>query len=158
MFMPLKVIIFMPLSVIIVIIIIITVAMHRSQFTYTLSIIIAKHQYPETTFTGLTIDRMHAYICIYNSKYFIQSENSFSYIFIDYMLLDFWCAFDMLKIKCSENDFSSKSGTFSMYHRDGYVLKGYNRFQISILLRISLFLFGFEHREFRISYFKFECL
>ena len=107
-----KVTIPMPLSVTIVIIIMIIVAMHRSQFTCTLSVTIAKHQYPKTTLTGLAVDRIHAYICIYNSKYFIQSENSFSHIFIDHMLLDFWCAFDILKIKSSENGFSSKSGNF----------------------------------------------
>ena len=44
-----------------VIIIIIIVAMYRSQFIYTLLIIIIKHQYFKTIFINLAIDRMHAY-------------------------------------------------------------------------------------------------
>ena len=44
-----------------------------------------------------------------------------------------------------------------MVHCDGYVSKEHSRFQISIFLRISLFLFGFEHREFRISCLKSGC-
>ena len=47
----------------------------------------------------------------------------FSYISSDYVLLDFWCAFDMLKIYFLKNDFSSKNGIFCMNHRGGYVQK-----------------------------------
>ena len=63
---------------------------HRNIFFICiLSIIIVKHQYSKTTLTGFTIDRIYAYICIYNLKYFVQSKYSFLYIFIDYVLLDF---------------------------------------------------------------------
>ena len=55
---------------------------------------------------------MHIYICIYNSKYFVQSKNKLSHIFIDYVLIDFWYASDKLKINLSKNDFSLKSGIF----------------------------------------------
>ena len=44
-----------------VIIIIIIVIMYRSQFIYILSTTIVKHQYFETIFINLAIDRMHAY-------------------------------------------------------------------------------------------------
>ena len=129
---------------------------HRrnTPFTCTLSIIIAKHQYLGTTLTDLAADGMHTCMCICNSEYFIQSENSPSHISIDHVLFDFWCASDMLKIKCSENGFSSKNGKFlciivaNMCQKDIIVFR----------FRFSLFLLGFEHREFRISCFKFECL
>ena len=120
----------------------------------TLSAIIAKHQYPKTTLTGLTTDDIYTCMCICSSEYFIQSENSPSHISIDHVLLDFWCAPDMLKIKCSKNGFSSKNGKFlciivtDMCQKDIIVFR----------FRFSLFLPGFEHREFRISCFKFGCL
>ena len=44
-----------------------------------------------------------------------------------------------------------------MMYRDEYVLKEHNRFQISIFLRISLFLFDFEYREFQILCLKSKC-
>ena len=100
-----------------VITIIIIVAIYRSQFVYTLSTIIIKHQYPKTTLRPY--DRSHIYI--YNSKHFVQSENLSPHISTDHVLLDFWCALNELKINLSKNGFSSKSGIFFMYHRDGYV-------------------------------------
>ena len=45
-----------------------------------------------------------------------------------------------------------------MNHRDEYMLKKHNRFQISIFFQISFLLFDFEHYEFRISCFKFKYL
>ena len=68
-----------------VIIVIIIIAIYRSQFIYILSTIIVKHQYLKTI--RKSYDRSHTYI--YNSKYFIQSENLFSHIFINRILFDF---------------------------------------------------------------------
>ena len=125
-----------------VIIIIIIVAMYRSQSVCTLSIIIIKYQCPETT--RKPCDRSHACIC--NSKPFVQSENLFSHISIDHVLLDFWCALNELKINLSENGFSSKSGIFFMYHRDGYVQK-------DIIVFRFRFFFGFDFfSDFHCSY------
>ena len=53
---------FILLDIIAVIIIIITVAMYRSQPACILSIIIVKHQYPETALISLATDRIYAYI------------------------------------------------------------------------------------------------
>ena len=43
---------------------------------------------------------------------FHSIEILFLYIFIDYILFDFWCAFDILKMKCLKTDFSLKSEIF----------------------------------------------
>ena len=70
------------------------------------------------------------------------------------MLLDFWCAFDILKIKCLENGFSLKSGKSLCVIVANMCQKNIIVFRF----RFSLFLLDFEHREFRILCFKFECL
>ena len=124
--------------------------MYRSQCVCTLSIIIIKHQCPKTILKSC--NRSHA--CIYNSKYFVQSENLFPYIFTDRVLFDFWCALDNLQINLLENDFSSKSGIFCMRHCDGYVQKDIvvskkkKKKKIRFLFGFSLFLPNFRHREF----------
>ena len=51
----------MLLNAITAIITIIIIAIYRSQFVYILLIIIIKHQYSETIFINLAIDRIHAY-------------------------------------------------------------------------------------------------
>ena len=51
-------------------------------------------------------------------------------------------------------NFSLKSEIFYIKNRDEYVQKDI----IVSNFRFSFFLFDFEHREFRISFLKFECL
>ena len=43
-----------------------------------------------------------------------------------------------------------------MYHRDEYIQKNIIIFKIRFFFEFSLFLFDFEHYEFRISCLKFE--
>ena len=83
---------------------------------------------------------------------FYSIEILSSHIFFNRVLFDFWCAFNMLKMNFSENDFSSKSGIFCMNHRGEYVQKDIIVFKknknSTSLFGFSLFLFGFKYREF----------
>ena len=90
-----KVIIFIFLSANVVIIIIIIVAIHRSQSIYTLSTIIVKYQFLETTFISLIADRIHIY------KYAIRNisfnRKIYSHIYSSIMCRSI---FDMHQITC----------------------------------------------------------